>query len=101
VECGSAVVLRMSIGADIIALHASRPDHLSSGFWRAPCSGCLAALRVALTYRRARAEIEIDGACTTAPAVLIVVSNVELYAGYFHLALDARLDDGWLNVSAC
>lgn len=62
-------------------------------------SYALAALRAALTYRGMQAEIEIDGQRLDERAIVIVVSNARLYAGYFHLALDARLDDGWLDVS--
>jgi len=59
----------------------------------------LAALRLTLAYRGVRAEIEIDGQVLRERVLLMVVSNAQLYAGYFHLASGAKLDDGYLDVS--
>ena len=62
-------------------------------------SYALAALRIGVGYLGAQAEIEIDGRSLSEHVVMIVVCNADLYAGVFHLAPEARLDDGCLNVS--
>jgi hypothetical protein len=62
-------------------------------------SYALAALRIGVGYYGAQAEIEIDGRSLSEHVVMILVCNADLYAGIFHLAPEARLDDGCLNVS--
>jgi len=59
----------------------------------------LAALRIGAGYAGAQAEIDIDGRSLSEHVVMVVVCNADLYAGIFHLAPEARLDDGRLNVS--
>lgn len=62
-------------------------------------SYALAALRIGVGYVGAQAEIEIDGRSLSEHVVMVLVCNADLYAGIFHLAPEARLDDGCLNVS--
>jgi diacylglycerol kinase (ATP) len=45
-----------------------------------------------------RALVRADGARISRRLVLAVVSNIRLYGGYFHLAPEACMDDGLLDV---
>ena len=59
----------------------------------------LRALRYALEYRGTPMTITIDDQLPVQERVLMVlISNVQLYAGLVRLAPQARLDDGWLDV---
>ncbi|HEY4689382.1 MAG TPA: diacylglycerol kinase family protein [Anaerolineae bacterium] len=97
-ECSRYFLLWSGLGLDAHITHSVEPRPASFKRWGV-IGYSLAALRAALAYRGARIEIEIDGRCSTERAMLAVVSNTELYAGYFHLTPQARLDDGWLDVS--
>lgn len=57
----------------------------------------VAGIETALNYLGTRATIWLDGQVLEERAILIIVSNVQLYAGTVRLAPEARLDDGRLN----
>ena len=50
------------------------------------------------TYAGTRATMLIDGRRVSSRIILALVSNIELYGRYFHIAPTARLDDGLLHV---
>lgn len=50
------------------------------------------------TYAGTRATVLIDGRRVSRRLILALVSNIELYGRYFHVAPTARLDDGLLDV---
>ena len=91
-------LLWSGLGLDAFVTRSLEPRPASFKRWGA-IGYSLAALRAALAYRSVQADLEIDGQRIAERVVLIVVSNAPLYAGYFHLAPGARVDDGWLEVS--
>jgi diacylglycerol kinase family enzyme len=91
-------LLWSGLGLDAHITRAIEPRPRSFRRWGV-VSYSLAALRAALAYRGVEADIDIDGRRLSERAVLIVVSNAELYAGNFHVSPGARLDDGWLDVT--
>ena len=50
------------------------------------------------TYAGTRSTVLIDGRRVSRRIILALVSNIELYGRYFHIAPTARLDDGLLDV---
>ena len=50
------------------------------------------------TYAGTRATVLIDGRRLSQRIILALVSNIELYGRYFHVAPTARLDDGLLEI---
>jgi diacylglycerol kinase (ATP) len=50
------------------------------------------------TYAGMRARVRVDGRRVGRRLILVLVSNIELYGRYFHIAPRARLDDGLLDV---
>jgi len=50
------------------------------------------------TYAGTRSAVLIDGRRVSGRIILALVSNIELYGRYFHIAPTARLDDGLLDV---
>lgn len=91
-------LLWSGIGLDAHVTRSIEPRPASFKRWGV-VGYSLAALRAASSYRGAQVDIEIDGQRWTEGALLVVVSNTALYAGYFHLTPGARVDDGWLDVS--
>ena len=91
-------LLWSGLGLDAFVTRSVEPRPPSFKRWGI-VSYSLAALRAALRFRGVRATIELDDRRLHARVMLIVVCNAELYAGYLHLAPQARLDDGWLDVS--
>ncbi len=91
-------LLWSGIGLDAHVTRMVEPRPASFRRWGVVGYG-LAALRTALRYRGAQVDIEIDGRRWSEHAVLIVVSNAALYAGYIQLTPGARIDDKWLDVS--
>ena len=90
-------LLWSGLGLDAYVTRSVEPRQPSFKRWGV-IAYSLAALRAAISYRGVRAEIDLDDRRVHARAMLILVSNAELYAGYFHLAPQARIDDGWLDV---
>jgi len=91
-------LLWSGLGLDAHVTRSVEPRPASFKRWGQLAYG-LAALRASTGYRGMQADIEVDGRQVTERAVLIVISNAELYAGNFHLTSGARMDDGWLEVS--
>ncbi len=91
-------LLWSGLGLDAYVARSLEPRPVSFKRWGA-IGYSLAALRAALAYRGVQADLEVDGQRRAERVVLIVVSNAPLYAGYFHLASDAQVDDGWLEVN--
>ncbi len=60
----------------------------------------LSALHILRRYAGTRAELIVDGRrVPPRRLVLVVASNMELYAGFLHISPSARLDDGLLDFS--
>ena len=57
----------------------------------------LAVLNLARTFSGVRARITLDGQVVRGRVLLILVSNVQMYA-YFNVVQPARMDDGLLDV---
>ncbi|MDY7040133.1 MAG: diacylglycerol kinase family lipid kinase [Chloroflexota bacterium] len=58
----------------------------------------IAALLVAKNFAGTRVVVNVDGQTVRARALLIVVSNTQLYGRIVRIASQARLDDGLLDV---
>jgi len=58
----------------------------------------VAAVLVAKDFTGTRVEVNVDGQQVRARALLIVVSNTQLYGRILRIASQARLDDGLLDV---
>ncbi len=50
------------------------------------------------TYKGFKATINVDGEEITKNAVMILISNIQLYARFVRVAEDAKIDDGLLDV---
>lgn len=57
------------------------------------------AFWIAAKYRGTRLTITIDQREIGCRALMVLISNAQLYGGIVKAAPDARLDDGWLDVS--
>jgi YegS/Rv2252/BmrU family lipid kinase len=58
----------------------------------------VAGLTIAANMAGTRSRITIDGHRIYRRAILIVISNSQLYGGKVRIATDARLDDGLLDI---
>ena len=58
----------------------------------------VAAALVAKDFRGTRTRVVIDGRSINTRAILVIVSNVQLYARLMRVAAEAYLDDGLLDV---
>jgi YegS/Rv2252/BmrU family lipid kinase len=58
----------------------------------------IASIVVAREFAGTKVQVTIDGCEVKRRAILIVASNAQLYAGIVRLAVQARLDDGLLDV---
>lgn len=58
----------------------------------------LAGVSLLVRYLGTRMDVHMDGHIWRERAVLLLVCNIQLYAGMVRVAPDARLDDGLLNV---
>ncbi len=63
-----------------------------------PLAYVIAAFLVAKDFTGTRVEVNVDGQVVRARALLIVVSNTQLYGRVLRIASQARLDDGLLDV---
>ncbi len=60
----------------------------------------LSALHILRRYAGTRAELVVDGRrVPPRRVVLVVASNMDLYAGFLHISPNAQLDDGLLDFS--
>jgi len=57
-----------------------------------------AAARPIIQYQGTRARVQLDTVRTRGRVVFLVISNVQMYAG-FHLVPEAQIDDGWLDIA--
>lgn len=57
------------------------------------------AFWIAVKYRGTRMDLRIDGRRIRSRALMVLVSNAQLYGGVLRAAPEARLDDGWLDVA--
>jgi diacylglycerol kinase (ATP) len=58
----------------------------------------ISAIVLALNMRGNRMTVVVDGAARRQRAIMVVVSNIQLYGPSWRLAPQAQLDDGWLDV---
>ena len=58
----------------------------------------IAAVLVARDFQGVRARVYLDGAIVRGRVLLILVSNIQQYAGVFDVAREAQMDDGLLDV---
>lgn len=63
-----------------------------------PIAFVVFAALILRTYAGTRATVIVDGRSVSRRLILALVSNIELYGRYFHIAPSARLDDGLLEV---
>jgi len=73
------------------------PERLMKRRWGALAYG-LAGLRMAGSFGSTWATLRLDDEELRARVLLVLISNVQLYAGMVRVAPAARLDDGWLDV---
>ena len=58
----------------------------------------LAAFTVASEFKGVRARISVEGRTLNTRALLILASNIQLYAAFFNVARHAYMDDGMLDI---
>ena len=58
----------------------------------------IAAIMVARDFKGVRTRVSLDGNIVRGRTLLILASNIQQYAGMFHVAREARMDDGLLDV---
>ncbi len=63
-----------------------------------PLAFALAGAQAASSFRGTRARLVIDGRRLRRRLSLLVISNTQLYGAVFHIAPNARLDDGVLDI---
>jgi YegS/Rv2252/BmrU family lipid kinase len=90
-------LLWSGLGLDAHVTRSVEPRPASFKRW-GQIAYALAAVRASITYRGVTADLELDGRRVSEHAVMIVVGNAQLYAGYFYLAPGVRMDDGQLEV---
>ncbi len=82
----ATVAQEMETGQRDLKRHLGIPAYVISG------------LVTAASFLGTRATFVIDGVRVRRRLLLAVVANARLYAAILHLAPQARLDDGWLDV---
>jgi YegS/Rv2252/BmrU family lipid kinase len=91
-------LLWSGVGLDASVTRAIEPRGMA--FKRLGALGyTLKAARRAMGFRSVPVEIELDDRSLHERVIQVVVSNTRLYAGNFHLAPRAQLDDGLFEVS--
>lgn len=73
------------------------PERPMKRRWGALAYG-LAGLRTAGSFAGTRVALRLDDEELRARALLVLISNVQLYAGMVRVAPAARLDNGWFDV---
>ncbi|RLC61313.1 MAG: diacylglycerol kinase family lipid kinase [Chloroflexota bacterium] len=58
----------------------------------------IAAVLVARDFQGVRTRVSLDGSIVRGRTLLILVSNIQQYIGILHIAHEARMDDGLLDV---
>jgi diacylglycerol kinase (ATP) len=58
----------------------------------------VATVLVARHFQGFRTWVQVDGHTVRGRALMVLVSNIRQYAGYFNIATQARIDDGLLDV---
>ncbi len=58
----------------------------------------IAAFSVASEFRGVRSRIEIEGRTLKTRALMVLASNIQLYAAFFNIARHAQMDDGLLDI---
>jgi len=58
----------------------------------------VATVLVAREFQGVRTRVYLDGSLVRGRTLLILVSNIQQYAGLLHISPDARMDDGLLDV---
>lgn len=58
----------------------------------------IAAFSVASEFRGVRSRIVIEGRTFRTRALMVLASNIQLYAAFFNIAPRARMDDGLLDI---
>jgi diacylglycerol kinase (ATP) len=58
----------------------------------------IAAITVARDFQGVRTRVSLDGRIVRGRTLLVLASNIQQYAGVFHVAREARMDDGLLDV---
>jgi YegS/Rv2252/BmrU family lipid kinase len=85
----------LGLDAEIAAQVEPRPRHLKR---LGTLPYIIAAFTVASEFRGVRSTITIEDRDFRTRALLVVASNIQLYAAFFHIAPHARMDDGLLDL---
>jgi diacylglycerol kinase (ATP) len=84
----------IGLDAEIAAQMEPRPRHMKR---MKLLPYIIAGLSVASEYRGVRSNIAIEDRTFRTRALMVVVSNIQLYAALFQIAPSARMDDGLLD----
>ncbi len=85
----------IGLDAEIAAQMEPRPRH-TKRLGALPYA--IAAVSVASAFRGVRTKITVGGRRYTSRALLVLVSNIQLYAAFFSIARHARMDDGLMDI---
>lgn len=85
----------MGLDAEITAQMEPRPRHLKR---MKTLPYIIAGLSVASEYRGVRSSILIEDRTFRTRTLMAVASNIQLYAAFFEIAPQARMDDGLLDI---
>lgn len=85
----------LGLDAEIAAYIEPRP-RLAKQFRTLPY--IIAGFTVAAEFRGVRSRIVIEGRTFRTRALMVLASNIQLYAAFFNIAPRARMDDGLLDI---
>jgi YegS/Rv2252/BmrU family lipid kinase len=91
-------LLWAGVGLDALVTRAVETEAAPIKRRLGPFAYGVAGLRVVWSYAGTRAVVSLDGRELKARVLLVLISNVQLYAGMVRPAARARIDDGWLDV---
>jgi YegS/Rv2252/BmrU family lipid kinase len=85
----------LGLDAEIAAQLEPRPRHVKR---LRSLPYIVAAFSVASEFRGVRSTIRVEDRTFRTRALMAVVSNIQLYAAVFHIAPQAKMDDGLLDI---
>jgi len=85
----------MGLDAEITAQMEPRPRHMKR---MKTLPYIIAGLSVASEYRGVRSSIVVEDRTFRTRVLMAVASNIQLYAAFFQIAPQARMDDGLLDI---